>query len=252
MSLIVRTGALTFYGDQPRREGFNIVNWSGWTGGVDVRQERIEIPQGDGDYDLPSTLAGRLVAMNGYCYTSSIDKLGWYEGALTGLLMQRGLRPFMVDELERQEWAPGKIAAKPMFEPWGGQKFADFSVQFWFPKPWKFGDPVTFPNERYSLAEVHHRGNADAAAVFKVVGAATGGYTINGPAGKKYTVTTPLVADKPHTITDGLLEVDGVTVQRGVTVAGRWGIPGGTMVPHSITPVGGTATLTVEVTPRSV
>lgn len=238
MSLeVIFSPQFSMYGDQPRREGFNIVEWDGWDNGVDVRQEKLEVPGGDGDFDLPSTLASRIVPFSGYCMASNaIGQVSWYGDMLTGLLSRRLAFPITVKTLDRSLMSFGKLAAKPEFEPFGGQKFADFAGQLYFPDHRRFG-----PTQLVEPGKpMRNYGNAITAPRFRITGARPGGYTINGPAGRQYVVTAPLVAGHPHTIDmlTGRLSINGIEQDDGTGRIDIWGVPGGGEVMHTITGAG--------------
>lgn len=239
MSLLVRTGEMNFYGDQPRRVGFNVTDWSGWVEGVSAQQDVVLNPAGDGAYDLPSKLNPRNVSLNGYVYTDGLASLGHYSRLLSGMLAVRQARPVYVDVLEKQEWSFGKVIEKPDFKEWGGQPFADFSVEFWFPKPQIFGTIPRIIGPATSLS-VPNRGNSPASLSLLIEGSSAGGYTVSGPLGRKYIVTAPLLAGHPHTIDMkfGNLTIDGVIVASGVTRANRWAVPNGWYVDMSVAPNG--------------
>lgn len=251
--LLVRFGGIDFFGDEPRHEGFNIQTFRGWNDGVDARQAKVDIPNGDGAYDIPSTLADRTVPMTGYCYAKSVEKLGWYRRMLTGLVGIRTARAVQVDVLGEKEWSPGKVLRKPEFDEWGGQPFADWSLEFWFPRPFIFGAEVSkFEGLTGSQITAFHRGNARALPRY-VIDGVMGGYTLNGPNGRKWVVTKPVTAGNPHTIDmeTGQLTIGDVVVAGFVTAADLWAFPGNNPVQSSVIPTSGSGTVTILVRPTS-
>lgn len=216
--------------------------------GVDIRRESVARVQAHGDYDVPGFLTSRTVPYSGWCRAPDSETLLHYRSQITGLLADGSSAVMVVDRPGGSMWAPVRLASMTKFRVRAKTpRVADWQLQLWMADPRLFGDAVTFPTERHSLAEVHHRGNFPALPVLEIKGAATGGYTITGPAGKKYTVTRALVAGQTHRIDmrTGLLEINGVIVMGGVTIADTWAIPPGIHVPHTITAVGGAASLTV-------
>lgn len=246
MSLIIRTGSLEMFGNQPRHEGFNITRWRGWNDGVSAHQDQVAIPQGDGAYDVPSGLNSREINVEGYCEASSIEKLGWYRRILTGLPGVKLARQITVEVLGNTEWALGKVIDKPEFDEWGGQPFADFSVDFWCPKPQIFGELANVDGPAKSVV-ANNYGNFPATSVLTINGSMAGGYIINGPLGRKFIVTEPLVTGRPHTIdmVNGNLYVDGALTFNRVSRADTWATPGGGSVVMSITGAG-TGTITAR------
>ena len=143
-------------------------------------------------------------------------------------------------------WADARLGAKTQFTPaFAGAKTADFQLQLWCPNPRRFGGTNT-PDAGTTVTSLHY-GNFPATSVITVSGSMSSGYTINGPAGKVYTVTAAVVSGIPHVIdmATGLLMIDGVYVTGVVTQGDTWAVPPGMQVVQTLVPVSGTGTMSV-------
>lgn len=239
MSLIIRIGALTFKGrrDYPR-DGF-YVDADGYTGyddGVDMRQEQTFLPLAAGSFDVPAYGGSRMLGVAGRCYASSLEKLEWYRGAFTGLGAQGDSIQVTVTNRGLTTWAHGNLSKATFAVVPGGACFAKYHLSMWLPNPRRFGDTRVFASGQSSF----HRGNFPADPVHTVTGANAAGYTINGPAGKAFVVTQPLVSGHPHVIdmATGLLTIDGAVISGGVSQATTWQVGPGQQVVHTITGAG--------------
>ena len=232
MTLLVRLGPVDFLSAIPLGDGFTIESFEGWNDGTESRLTEIPRPQAHGAFDLPVFAEPRVITIEGYCRADSIEKLGWYQSLFTGLLANGDSKRIVVTEFGRTLWVDVRRASRPRFTPWGGQKFADFSISAWAANPRKFGESRTFAGG----VAAYHFGNFAASPIHTVSGTGSG-YTINGPGGKTFTVTQAVTDGNPHTIdmATGFLEVGGVVVTGQVTSADTWAIPGGGTVTHTLT-----------------
>jgi hypothetical protein len=253
VDLIVRIGSLTFWGNRSQSGyGFFIGpdGFEGWDDGVDVKRDGASRPQAHGDFDVPGFLESRVVSLSGDVVVDPTKGRAWMRSALTGLGADGNSMRVVVEHNGETQWADGRLALKTKFKATGTDKrHATFQLQLWFANPRKFGDAVAFPNAKYSLAEVHHRGNFAAVPIHTVTGSMPAGYTINGPAGKKFTVTAPVTSGNPHVIdmATGRVTVNGSVVLGAVTRGDTWSIPGGAQVIHSLSPVSGSGSLSTLV-----
>lgn len=234
--LRVRLGRINFIGaERMGHEGFIIKpgGWKGWDSGPGTRGQRIDIPQGDGQFDLPVFRSGRIVLISGTAVTDSLAKLTHMGDQFTGLLAD-GAGLLAVDQGDVTRWAMVRLGDTPEFIPSvNGRVFrAAFTLQVWAPNPLKFGVSRTFGGGRAAS----HYGNTAAAPVLTVSGSMAAGYTITGPGGRQFIVTAPLVAGVPHRIDmrSGYLYIGGVLTFGAVARADVWGIPAGGTVVHSL------------------
>jgi hypothetical protein len=230
--LEVRYGGLTMQAADAFALGLTITEIEGWSDGVDGRYDEIDIEGGDGAFDVPVTLGSRLVNVKGYCRATSFADLRGWRDRVTGQIGGQSTRIFTVAELGEAEWAAAQCV-RATFPIFGGQTFADFSMSFWMPKPWKFGaETEPFGNG----VPATHRGNTGSVPFFRIGGVRPAGYTIAGPAGRAVTVTVPVVDGAPHEydMSTGELTVGGAFVDGGITVADSWAIPGGGAWAHTI------------------
>jgi hypothetical protein len=229
--LKVRFGGLTMQSAIAMAPGLTITSMEGWSDGVKGVYDEQSVPGSPGSFEVPVDLSSRLVTMEGYCLVDSFTKLRGWRDAVTGQVGGAKPRPFIVDELGETEWAPAQcVGAK--FPIFGGQTFADFSLSFWMPKPWKFGEAKSFAN---GVAAVQY-GNTSSVPSFKIGGVRPDGYTIAGPGTKALIVSAPVVEGIPHEydMTEGELLIGGVVVDGKVARADSWAVPQGTGFAHSI------------------
>ncbi|WP_120338135.1 hypothetical protein [Cryobacterium soli] len=235
--------SLRMQGGDAHAFGFVIEEIEGWEESVDVNFDETPIPGGNGSFDVPVTLASRLVKVRGYCEAESIEKFGWHQRLATGLVGGASTRSFVVEKAGLAQWAPAHcIGAKlPQF---GGQAFGNFVFDFWMPKPYKFGNTVLFN----SGVPAPHYGNSAAVPVFTIGGVRPSGYTIAGPGGRSVKVTTPVTSGHAHTydMNTGELVIDGNLMDSGVEIGDSWAIWGGTSFAHTIT--GGSGDFTTAIT----
>ena len=217
--------------------------------GVGVRGKSVERSQAHGDLEVPVLRSSRFVTIAGPCIADSAEKLDWYSTVLTGLLADGESARVIFELPGKTRWGIAKLNDTPEFEPvkWGER--AEWQLSLKFANPRLYGDAQTFPNAQWSLSQIHHFGNFKASPVITVTGSAPSGYTLNLPGGKQFKVTRALVSGSPHVIdmADGYLRIGGVIVSNSVTRADLIAVPGGAAVAISVTPVSGTASLSVLV-----
>ena len=222
----------------------------GWDDGVDMRGERVSRPTGHGSFALPGLLDSRTVSVEGLIHARSAGELALARNRLAGVLAGGSLGRVQVAQAGVTQWAQGMLSAKPTVRRRRGTYYADFQVQLWFPDPRQFGDTQSFVRTNGAVS-VFHRGNFDALPSIVVRGSAANGYRLNGPGGKQYRVSRPLVSGRPHRIEfgDGLLRVDGVLMPNGTDRSDVWPVPPGQDVSFDVNVLnGGTAEATITVT----
>ena len=249
--LRVQIGSVTFWGlliAQDNGEGFQINpdGFSGWDDGVDMRRDTSNMPQAFGSFDVPGFGDSRVLSLTGYCFANTPERLGWWRSRLTGIGGDGGLVRVSVLHEGLTLWGDARLASKTKFDVMGSVGWvATYQLQLWFANPRKFGNTAIFAG---GVAASHY-GNFPATPMHTVTGSAASGYTINGPAGKAFVVTTPVVAGHPHTVdmATGFLTVDGAIVVGGVTQGDTWAIPGGSTATHTLTVPVGSAVLSTAV-----
>lgn len=250
MSLIVRVGEVVFHGQENvAGSGFYVEQggFSGWEEGTAPRLTEIFRPQAHGMFDLPVFQGARVVTISGVAVAESSAALAHMAAQITGLLADGSSERVFVHENGLDTWASARLGARTKFSPiFGAGKYANYELTLWCPNPRKFGEVREFA----SGEAAYHYGNFTAAPVMTVAGTIGTGYTIAGPDSKLFTVTQPVVSGTPHTIdmATGHLTVDGAIVHGEITQGDTWGIPGGSTVTNTLTPVSGSGTLTVAVT----
>src|SRR5690554_4546514 len=189
--LRVRIGQMVFHGFAD--DGFVLEpgGFKGWDDGVDVRRDMTDRPGAHGSFDVPGFLDSRVVALSGFCFADSEERLSWFRSQLTGLGANGDSFRVVVDHHGSTLWADARLASKPLFEADGGHASARFEIQFWFADPRKFGESRTFGPAASITA--HHYGNFPSAPVLTITGASASGYTITGPGGRQFVVTRALV-----------------------------------------------------------
>jgi len=238
--LEVRFGGLVMLGAASYDSGLTITRFEGWNDGVDGRFDEVDIAGGDGAFDAPVGLSSRTVTVSGHGRGKSLGELGQWRDRVTGQVGGPAARRFTTKELGVTLWAPAQCV-RAKFPIFGGLAFADFSMSFWMPKPWKFGETEAFANG----VPAFHRGNTASVPVFRIGGTRPDGYSIAGPGGRVLTVSLPVVPGAPHEydMSTGELTVGGVFVDGGITRGDSWAIPGGGAWAHTITGGGDFTTL---------
>jgi hypothetical protein len=247
--LNVRIGDLTFRGGEGS-DGFFLgeKGLKGWFGGVDAQGDSEKREGGDGEFDIPSTLAARVITLEGLCHTKSERIQERYADDLSGLFGSGVIERVYVESSKGTTWADGKLSlgTAPIFEPvvWGS--IAEFALSIKFNRPQKYGK--TNVTAADAQATSYHYGNFKATPVITVAGSMPSGYTVNGPDGKKFTVTRAVTAGNPHTIDmrTGNLSVGGSVVMSSVTRADLWAIPRGKSALQWLSPVSGSGTIQVR------
>jgi hypothetical protein len=231
--LEVYFGGLTAKGTVTREPGLTITKFEGWRDGVDGDYDEERVIDGPGSVDVPVELSSRIVTMSGRGRATTLGDLAQLSDRVTGQLGGKTARPFRVRELLETTWAPAQCI-KAKFPIFGGQLFGDYSMTFWMPKPWKFGETTeSFENGEFAI----HRGNTESVPYFRIGGSRPLGYTIHGPQGKSVVVTRPVVPGVLHeyNMTDGELYVGGLLVDGGITRGDSWALAGGGGFAHTIT-----------------
>lgn len=246
MLLRVRVGGVVLNG--LAANGFVIApdGFAGWDESTATKRDTAAMPQAHGSFAVRGFRDVRVLTVSGTCLADSEQQLRFFGNQLTGTGGDGNTVRVTVDHSGETTWADGYVDGETKFTMFAAGQAATFSIQFWFANPRKFGNTLTFAGG----VGAYHYGNFPATPVHTVSGSASSGYTVNGPAGKAFVVTQPLVAGVPHTINmaTGFLTVNGLIVVGGVAQGDTWAIPGGATVAQSLTVPSGSAVLSTAVT----
>jgi hypothetical protein len=212
---------LTFWGGEGE-VGFFIEpeGFTGWEDAPPTRSENLE-RIGDGAHDAAEFYEARVLTLAGLCRARSGLELGAMRNDLFGAL--QGLKRVDVAYQGPPAAVWGRRFGEPMFRTILPGRIARYQFSVRCPDPLKYGELREFPSTGNQLVEFWHRGNFAAPPVHVVSGEG-GGYTINGPDEKRFTVRAPVAPGSPHTIdmSTGQISIDG-TVRYGlVDQADTW------------------------------
>ncbi|GAA3289242.1 hypothetical protein ACFFON_15485 [Arthrobacter citreus] len=186
-----------------------------------VKGESVERGNADGEFDLPTNYAARIIPFSGRLLCSGPSQVRAAANRLAGLL-HGGLVTMQVTDAGGTTWAKVKRNG-----PTVPVKVNDRMLRFQFdlkaPDPRKFGAVQSVPAGVGSATPIQNRGNYPATPVIVVAGpVSAGGYTVTGPGGEVFTVTTSPTAGITHLINmhDGLLRVNG-SISAGAGLVSR-------------------------------
>lgn len=247
MRLSVRVGAVEFSGLTDKGFLIGPDGFKGWDDSTPTKRQAVDRPWAHGAFSIRGFRDVRVVTLSGSCLADSEQQLNWYDSQLTGLLADGDIGRIVVEHSGVTTWADCYVDDQPQFVMTAAGALATFQIKFWCPDPRKFGDAhvvaggVSAPNYgNFAATPVH------------VVSGDMSGYTINGPDGKQFIVTVPVVSGHPHTIdmskSVGLLSIDGVYVMGGLgSRTDVWAIPAGGQIAQTLTPTSGSGTLATTV-----
>lgn len=216
-----------------RNRAYVVTTWSGIDEGVPVRREQTTRPGAHGAFNAPGYLDARVIGMSGHIIAPTPEQLLNMARRLTGLLADGSTG--RLDLLgEREVHLQVGLAAQTMVTVRGNDpRVADFQIQLWAPDPRMYGEVNQFTAGQVAF----HRGNFPATPVIELTGAASGN-TVNGPAGKAFTITQGRTAGQTHRIdlASGRVYLNGA-LQLGVVSRGDlWTVPPGLPgVTHTLT-----------------
>lgn len=181
----------------------------GWFEPPTTRDGDVERSGSNGDYDLPSQFAARTPTLEGVLIAENRSD------ALLGLASLSNSAPLGVARLHvidegMRTWAMAKFAG--LESTWLTRQSFRWQLRVKCPDPRRFGDVRVVPAGAGSATAVQNRGNFPASPVIVVPGPLTaGGYTVTGPNGELFTVTTSPASGTTHLIDmhDGLLRING-------------------------------------------
>ncbi len=248
--LRVRIRDLVFVGDSDISGEVFLIEpdgFIGWDDGVDVRRDETVLPAGHGSFDAPGYMSSRVVSVAGEFWAQTPQRFEHMRDRLVGLLIEGGADRLTVDQDSGTRWADVRLAAKTTVLENSDKVSARYQVQFWSPKPYRYGETRVF-GPGTSVSSFHY-GNVGAAQIIEVTGTMPSGYTVTG-AGRQYVVTQALASGQTHRIDmrTGRLYRNNVLQLGAVSSAGRWQVPPGAPMTISLSPVAGSGQLTVSLT----
>lgn len=136
--MLATINGLEFVGDgSPGTYTFGRDGLVGWFEGVGVRYERIPRPNGDGEFDVPGYLTGRLITLQGLILTGSDAEFEAAQEAL-GDIPVRDLVEFTVTTASGTKGAMVRRADKPdvSVNVWG--RSASYRLTLFAPSPVRY------------------------------------------------------------------------------------------------------------------
>lgn len=218
--------------------------------GVDVRREAIPRPGERGEFDLSVLSGARVVSLDLIALAESVAGLRAQRARLKRIGQGGGRFTVVFGHLDQFLSGTARRGGQTLFKDSGihetGLLRATAFVQ------WVFPDPLLFDGmestARATAVDAFHWGDAPVAPFVDVYGPFPGGYTITAAGLGSLTVTTALGAGQVETVDIGASRVyrGGVRQMRAISVPGRWEIPAGRVVPHTITGPGGSGSMVVR------
>jgi hypothetical protein len=226
---IARFAGITAYGDKFHGLGFHFTDLDGWTDAPAVDMESVKRPAGHGRYVTPAYLDDRVVRMPGFYVARNLMELEHASAQFRGLI-SRQIRLTIEDALGTA-WVDGTVTAA-VFRNSGFAPEGSWSLEVTCEDPRKYGDVNDFAAGVMAI----NRGNFPAVPEHLVTGTSAT-YTINGPAGKRFIVSSgPGSGTDRIDMSTGRVYRNGA-LQLGVTSrADLWTVPIGLPgVTHTIT-----------------
>lgn len=191
-------------------------------GGADMRRDQVERPAAHGTFALPGYLTGRSVRWSGLVLTDTAVAQEHALRQLSGLLADGGMSRMVIQndqtfflDVQRASPEPPRIL--------NPGRVASYSFECWAPDPRMYGETRSFLGDQVA----YHYGNFPATPVHEVTGTSAG-YTITGPDGKKFTVSSgPGSGTDRIDMANGRVYRNGVLQLGIVTRADLWSIPPG-------------------------
>lgn len=207
----------------------------GWDNLPSGRRDAVARPQAHGEFDLPVFRGPRLVTVEGVILASSGFDLGEQRGLLLGVGADGGPVQFTIEHQDQTLSATGRVMTASVTDK--GKRLrnvhASFSIDLVCSDPRKYGQKHTVNG---STIGAFHFGNFPASPVLQVSGPQAAPYTINGPSGRKVTVTQALTSGQTHLINfaTGTITRNGARQFGAISVYQPWTIPPGKTVNMSI------------------
>jgi phage-related protein len=218
---------------------------TGWDDGPESRRTEVPRPVAYGSFDAPEFLSSRVYVITGTLLASTPQELRVMKDRLKGVLNGARRGKLTVEDDLGTRWAWVRRAGTPRVAEKGmTATAAEFSVTFWAPDPWQYGQYREFTN---SPAQVLQRGNEHAVPIVDVEGNMPTGYTISSQ-GKQYIVSQPLLTGQTHRIDmrTGWLYRNGSLQSSAVEKVETFTIPPNKLTPVGLTPASGLGMLWVK------
>lgn len=209
MDGIIRLGTQTLNGSTHAHD-WKAFSLDGWWDTPEMNENREEVPYGHGGYALPEFYGERQITITGRVISKSHEHQHEAINALRGVIMPGQLKTLQVLGHGPDQWAnvmlDRKIRAVPETDT-----YTSFQISLRSPDPRIFGASRIIPAGAGVATMVENRGSAPAWPKIVVPGAvSSGGYTITGPNGEQYSVTTSPSSAQTHFVDmwDGLLRIN--------------------------------------------
>jgi hypothetical protein len=202
---------------------YTITRITGLDDGVGTRRDAVDRPAAHGQFGLPGYLTGRPVTIEGEIYTHSPQEQDHAVLALSGILAAGGMGRLTLESGGETTWMLVQRNGAPTItrDRWG--LFATYTLQLWAVDPRRYGETRAFPGGQAA----YHYGNFPATPEHEVTGT-VGGYTISGPDGRAFTLSSgPGSGTDRVDMASGRVYRNEVLLLGIVTQADLWAIPPG-------------------------
>lgn len=237
MEGLVKLGSQTLNGSSHAHE-WKSFSVDGWWDTPDVKQNQEDVPYGHGGYVLPEFFGERLITISGRFISKSHSHQHEAMNALRGAIKPGEVKVLQVLGHGPDQWASVMLERRIRVVP-ETNTYASFQISLRSPDPRIFGESRIVTAGAGAAAMVENRGSAPAWPKIVVPGAvSSGGYTITGPGGEEYVVTTSPTSSQTHYVDmwDGLLRINS-SMAAGSGFMGRaqtFTIPPGGKVPVTL------------------
>lgn len=205
----IKLGTQTLTGGSHAHE-WKVNKLDGWWDTPDVKDNREDVPYGHGGYDLPEFYGERLITITGRVISKTHSHQHEAINSLKGCIMPGETKTMQVLGHGPDSWANVRLARSIKAVP-VTDVHTSFQISLRSPDPRIFGMARSEPAAAGVATLVENRGSAPAWPKIVVPGAvSSGGYTITGPNGEKYVVTTSPSSSQTHYVDmwDGMLRVN--------------------------------------------
>lgn len=233
-----------FYGDATPDVTFTLDHEAldGLFGGAGVRDMSVARPVAHGSFRLPQYRDVKVLPLTGLVLTDSLFAQQQEMGRLAGLLADGRSGVLTLDTEVGSRWCTVMLADAPDVSIVVPGTVAKYQLLLRADDPRLYGERRQFSGTSVS---VHHMGNFPASPVIEVDGPRAA-YTVTGPGGKQFQVSTALPAGQTDRIDlrTGKLTRNGSVAVGVVGRADVWTIPPGKQSTMSIS----VGSMTVNVT----
>lgn len=232
----VQLGTQTIHGTDSGGGNWVLHKLSGWFDKPAIKSNAAEMPYGHGEYDLPEFYGSRTIVGRGRAsfrtHSEALAARDRFNGATFGPVVM-----LVRDAEGNGTFCRVKPAGETVVEVVGRMLRFEFTVKATDPR--RFGEARIVPAAAGVAVMVENRGSGPAWPKIVVPGAVSaGGYTITGPGGELYRVTTSPGSSTIHFVDmwDGMLRVNG-SMAAGAGLVGAaqtFTIPPGGKVPVTL------------------